>query len=417
MKPISLRVSIMGGIVIVAILGLSLVNLSSAQTADPSSSPTSTIPSESGASSLSDQTITLPSSTSSDSDATSTDITQPSLSDASDSSSVPAVIESATSTPSSTMTLTPIQSDAFAVTSTISTPLTELSLSASSSATSTFSSSSSTVSSTIVRVSLPPAPVPTGYATCDQSVKNVPGDYPTIQAAIDATSFGDTVKVAAGTYAENLTLKSGICLEGSGVDQTIISKSGASGITGTGVSYVIIKNLTVKDSGCAPGLCGGGGDGGGVQLSGSNNIILRSCRLTGNVAVNGGGMYASGSSVTMDHCLIDANRANNVGAGMLADSSSAVTLTNITVANNTWSNAFGNGGVGGISSGSSLQMANSILWGNNDKNFSGNGPHVSNSDIDGWSGGSDNIRSNPSFVSAADYHLQGGSAAVGMGAY
>jgi hypothetical protein len=57
------------------------------------------------------------------------------------------------------------------------------------------------------------------------------------------------VKVAAGMYGENVNLKSGICLEGSGVDQTIISKSGASGITGDGVSYVIVKGLTVENSG------------------------------------------------------------------------------------------------------------------------------------------------------------------------
>jgi pectin methylesterase-like acyl-CoA thioesterase len=264
---------------------------------------------------------------------------------------------------------------------------------------------------------LPPAPEPTKYPTCDQSVRNVPGDYPTIQAAINAASIGDTVKIAAGTYNEDLTLVSGICLEGAGIDQTIISKSGASGIIGNNVSYVIIKGLTVQNSGCAPGVCGGGSNGGGIQLSQSNDVTIQSCRLTGNASVDGGGISISQSTVTMDHCLIDDNTANNVGAGMVKDAASTVSLTNVTVANNNWANHLGNGGVGGIQSdGSGLQMANSIVWGNNSQNFSGNGSGVSNSDIGGWSGGTNNVTSNPDFVSATDYHLQGNST-TDMGLY
>ena len=263
----------------------------------------------------------------------------------------------------------------------------------------------------------PSAPVPAGYPTCGQSVKNVPADYPTIQAAIDAASIGDTIDIASGTYNEDLTLKSGICLEGAGIDQTIISKSGASGITGDDVSYVIMKGFTVQDSGCAPGVCGGGGNGGGIQLSQSSNIIAQSCHLTGNAAVDGGGMSVSQSSIAMDHCLIDGNTASNVGGGITKDPGSTVTLTNVTVANNNWVNPLGNGGVGGINAdGSGLQMTNSIAWGNTGQNFSGNRSQVSNSDIGGWSGGKNNVTSNPNFDSTTDYHPQASSAA-GMGAY
>ena len=226
------------------------------------------------------------------------------------------------------------------------------------------------------------------------------------------------MKVAAGTYNENLALKSGICLEGAGIDQTIISKSGASGMTGDGVSYVIVKGLTVSNSGCSPGLCGGGGDGGGIRLSQSSYVTVQSCRLPGNAAVNGGGMLATESSVVVDHCLIDHNTANNIGGGVAADSNSSVALTNDTVTNNVWSNALGNGGVGGVSSaGSGVQITNSIVWGNTGQDFSGSGVGVSSSDIGSWSGGTNNVNSNPKFVSSADYHLQAGSAAGGMGAY
>jgi hypothetical protein len=50
---------------------------------------------------------------------------------------------------------------------------------------------------------------------------NVPGDYSTIQAAINAADPGDTIQVAAGTYDEQVVINKNLTLHGAG-DATII---------------------------------------------------------------------------------------------------------------------------------------------------------------------------------------------------
>lgn len=57
----------------------------------------------------------------------------------------------------------------------------------------------------------------------------VPGDYASIQAAIDAAVPGDVVEVAAGTYEENLVVKKNIELKGSGADNTIVRNASTRG--------------------------------------------------------------------------------------------------------------------------------------------------------------------------------------------
>jgi hypothetical protein len=127
-------------------------------------------------------------------------------------------------------------------------------------------------------------------------------------------------------------------------------------------------------------------------------------------------LVSGGGNVTVDHCLIDGNTARNIGGGMVVQSNSTMTLANVTVVNNVWSNPLGNGGVGGISFyGPDLQIKNSILWGNTSQDFSGNGSGISNSDIGGWSGGTANTSVDPNFTS--DYRLQASSPVAGMGLY
>ncbi len=57
--------------------------------------------------------------------------------------------------------------------------------------------------------------------TTQAATYRVPGDVPSIQAAIDLCQFGDSVVVAPGTYLENLVMKSGIVVRGEAAPEAV----------------------------------------------------------------------------------------------------------------------------------------------------------------------------------------------------
>ncbi|MBC7316917.1 MAG: right-handed parallel beta-helix repeat-containing protein, partial [Chloroflexi bacterium] len=56
----------------------------------------------------------------------------------------------------------------------------------------------------------------------EETELSVPGDYATIQEAIDAIAPGGTIAVAPGTYEVGLTIWKPLTLRGSGKDQTVL---------------------------------------------------------------------------------------------------------------------------------------------------------------------------------------------------
>jgi hypothetical protein len=105
----------------------------------------------------------------------------------------------------------------------------------------------------------------------------VPGEFATIQAAIDAAHPGDTVAVAPGTYAESVVMRAGVCLLGSGARHTVLDAGGEprslvdlSDAPGSVVAGFTLRGVTMP-SGCAntdPFTCSGDWYSAGIFVSG-----------------------------------------------------------------------------------------------------------------------------------------------------
>jgi parallel beta-helix repeat protein len=173
--------------------------------------------------------------------------------------------------------------------------------------------------------------------------KHVPNQYPTIQAAINAASDGDTVLVANGTYYENITLKDGVQVRGAGADVTTIDGGRAgSVVTAIGVGPdTVLDGFTITN--------GGGSSGGGIYLEGgspviTNNVVTQN-RL-GYSGSSGGGIYAYFSSATITHNTISNNSAED-GGGIYVTNwpSSSGPMPDIEYNNIYGNNSFAGGGI------------------------------------------------------------------------
>jgi len=160
---------------------------------------------------------------------------------------------------------------------------------------------------------------------------NVPADYATIQAAVNATQDGDTVLIADGTYSgagnrdidfngKNLTITSQ-----NGPTSTIIDCGGRNTTDGSGnhrgfylhssETKAVISGVTVKN-GYEQAVSGitDSGRGGGIYVAGSSAAI-QNCILSGNTALYGGGLYnyTNAGPITLAGCTLIRNTAQYGG--------------------------------------------------------------------------------------------------------
>ncbi|MFZ5980137.1 MAG: SBBP repeat-containing protein [Candidatus Zixiibacteriota bacterium] len=162
------------------------------------------------------------------------------------------------------------------------------------------------------------------------------GDAPTIQAAIDSASHGDTVLVASGTYSGdgNRDLDFGgrniILMSESGPENTTIDCDGSELEPHRGIylhndenSSAVVDGFKIID-GYGPTIYNAS-HGGGVMLDNGVGAVIRNCHIENNRASNGGGICLVGSSSIIINCILRYNEAVE-GAGLMSILSDSIEL-------------------------------------------------------------------------------------------
>ena len=161
----------------------------------------------------------------------------------------------------------------------------------------------------------------------DKAQLNVPGDYATVQEAIDAVAPGGTITIAPGTYEGGMTIWKSLTLKGAGREQTILKALPERGLV---VSILAGVDVRLERLGVI------GSKVWGLLIYG--NAALQNCTISDN---QGKGIAVRGSShVTLEGNIITRNTREGVWVG---DSAQAEIINNQITDNKAVSGKLGDG--------------------------------------------------------------------------
>ena len=240
----------------------------------------------------------------------------------------------------------------------------------------------------------------------------VPGDYASIQNAIDVSDDGDTVLISQGTYAESINFNGKSILVSSRYfidnDSTLIANtiidaqsSGSVATFSSGeTDQSVLQGLTLQNGNGNDADPDGNGSfykyGGGVYCENSDPII-RNCIINNNIANEGGGggIFCYSSSPKFINCTINQNETDDVGGGLYARASSSPEFYDCTFEEN-----LAEFGGGCYLRNESYPIMENVIFNNNTANNSGggitlkddanlvaNGLQITNNEAEGLGGG------------------------------
>lgn len=135
----------------------------------------------------------------------------------------------------------------------------------------------------------------------------VPDQYPTIQAAINNASDGDTIFVRAGTYCEHVVVNKTVALLGENKDATIIDGSSVGIVVNVTRDGVGISGFTIRNSGPTWNI-GGPPYGAGIYMGNVTGCSICDNRIVQDAAAIQLEFGADGN-------VIANNTISNVGLG------------------------------------------------------------------------------------------------------
>lgn len=175
---------------------------------------------------------------------------------------------------------------------------------------------------------------------CTAAPREVPGDFPSIAAALAAAGAGDEVVVAAGIWLEHdLNLPSGVILRGAtGNPAEVVIDAGRLGrcVYGTNLAAgTELRDLTL--SGGLPSLPTSPNPswGAGLMVDGGEPTITN-CVFAGNETAVGGGAFIIGTGTPrLTDCIFDGNTATE-SAGLVIRGECDPVVRNCTFRNGYW---------------------------------------------------------------------------------